>query len=205
MTRMAPGRDRSVSQVESEEVGLIRASQRGNQAAFEELVRRYQPKVFSIIVNILRDRRDVEDIAQQVFVKLYFALPNFHFRSSLGTWLYKITVNECYDYLRKQRTRPLAYSADLSEGETQRLDRLQDERAVTGLAEAERVELKELVSKLLARLSAEERVLLTLKEMEGFSIEEIAEITSMNENTVKVKLFRARGKLARLLRSKPRD
>lgn len=185
--------------MDAEETRLIQLSQQGDQAAFEELVRRYQPKVFSIIVNVLRDRREVEDIAQQVFVKLYFALPSFHFRSALSTWLYKITVNECYDYLRKQRARPLTTAADLGEGDLQRLERLEDERALASLAEAERVELKELVTKLLERLSPEERILLTLKELEGFSIEEIASITAMNQNTVKVKLFRARGRLAKEL------
>ena len=188
--------------MDAEEIRLIRLSQQGDQVAFEELVRRHQPKVFSIIANVLRDRREVEDIAQQVFVKLYFSLPGFRFRSTLSTWLYRITVNECYDYLRKQRARPLTTAADLTEGDTQRLERLEDERAATGLSEAERLELKEFVTKLLQGLSPGERILLTLKELEGLSIEEIASVTAMNENTVKVKLFRARAKLAKALGGK---
>lgn len=183
--------------MDAEETRLIQLSQQGDQGAFEDLVRRYQPKVFSIITNVLRHRRDVEDIAQQVFVKLYFALPHFHFRSALSTWLYKITVNECYDYLRKQRARPLVTAADLGEGDLRRLERLEDERALASLGEAEHLELKDLVTRLLEQLSPEERILLTLKEIEGFSIEEIASITAINHNTVKVKLFRARGRLAK--------
>ena len=202
---MSPWRERfrpsPPVEIEAGEAELIRRSQQGDQTAFEQLVRRYQPKVFSIIANVLRGSQEVEDIAQQVFLKLYFALPSFRFRSTLGTFLYRITVNECYDHLRKQRTRQALYAAELSEEEASKLERLEDERATSGLAEAERIELKETVAKLLARVSPEERILLTLKELEGFSIREIARVVEMNENTVKVKLFRARAKLARALRS----
>ena len=80
--------------------------------AFREIVERYQSKVYSIIYGILRNRNDAEDIAQQVFAKIYFSIKNFDFRSSLLTWIYKITVNECYDYLRKKRVRKLVYESD---------------------------------------------------------------------------------------------
>ena len=91
--------------------------------AFRELVDRYQNKVFSIIYGILRSRNDAEDISQQVFTKIYFSIGNFDFRSSLLTWIYKITVNECYDYLRKKKVRKLVYESDFSEEEAQRMER----------------------------------------------------------------------------------
>lgn len=198
-------RPRPAARVETEEAELIRRSQQGDQAAFAQLLRRYQPRVFSIIANLLRRPEEVEDLAQEVFLKLYFALPSFRFRSALGTFLYRITVNECYDYLRKQRLRAVVPAAELSEEQAKKLENLEDKRAISGLTAAERVELKQTVAKLLEQVSAEERVLLTLKELEGFSIQEIAGMVDMNENTVKVKLFRARAKLARVLRERRRS
>src|SRR5688572_5860909 len=91
----------------SEESNLVRRVQARDEMAFKEIVERYQTKVFSIIYGILRNHNDAEDISQQVFAKIYFSIGNFDFRSSLLTWIYKITVNECYDYLRKKRVRKL--------------------------------------------------------------------------------------------------
>jgi len=94
--------------------------------AFREVVERYQAKVFSIIYGILRNHNDAEDIAQQVFSKVYFSIRNFDFRSSLLTWIYKITVNECYDYLRKKRVRKLVYESDFSVEDAQRMESASD-------------------------------------------------------------------------------
>src|SRR5579872_4962768 len=105
----------------SEEAALVRRVQARDEIAFREIVDRYQSKVFSIIFGILRNHNDAEDIAQQVFSKIYFSIGNFDFRSSLLTWIYKITVNECYDYLRKKRVRKLVYESDFSEEDAQRI------------------------------------------------------------------------------------
>src|ERR1700682_4555285 len=106
----------------SEEAALVRRVQARDEMAFREVVERYQSKVFSIIFGILRNRNDAEDIAQQVFAKVYFSIKNFDFRSSLLTWIYKITVNECYDYLRKKRVRKLVYESDFSQEDAQRME-----------------------------------------------------------------------------------
>jgi len=81
----------------------VRLAQTGDKEAFEELVRRHQHRVFAVAGGILRRREDVEDIAQQVFVKAYFSIKRFDQRAAFSTWLYKITVNECWDLLRKKR------------------------------------------------------------------------------------------------------
>src|SRR5256885_7533468 len=104
------------------EGSLVQRAQSGEEAAFREIVERYQSKVFSIIHGIVRQHNDVEDIAQQVFAKVYFSIRNFDFRSSLITWIYKITVNECFDYLRKKKVRKLVYESDLSEDEVRRVE-----------------------------------------------------------------------------------
>ena len=178
------------------EGALVRRAQAGDQAAFQEIVERYQSKVFSIIHGIIRQRNDVEDIAQQVFTKIYFSMRNFDFRSSLVTWIYKITVNECFDYLRKKKVRKLVYESDMSEDEVRRVENSESgssrgSRADSALAR------RDYVVKLLERVSGEERELLMLKEVEGYSVEEMADRLKMNENTIKVKLFRARQKLVK--------
>jgi RNA polymerase sigma-70 factor, ECF subfamily len=180
----------------SQEGALVRRAQSGDEAAFREIVEHYQSKVFSIIHGIVRQRNDVEDIAQQVFAKVYFSLRNFDFRSSLITWIYKITVNECFDYLRKKKVRKLVYESDMSEDEVRRVENTEPSVDRTTPAD-ESLARHDYVLKLLARVSEEERNLLLLKEVEGHSVEELAEMTGMNENTIKVKLFRARQKLVK--------
>ncbi len=180
----------------SEEAALVRRVQAGDETAFREIVERYQSKVFSIIYGILRNRNDAEDIAQQVFAKIYFSIGSFDFRSSLLTWIYKITVNECYDYLRKKRVRKLVYESDFTEEDALRM--MNTEQPVEQVRAVDTVlAQRDLVMKLLERISEEERTLILLKEVEGHSVEELAEMTGLNQNTIKVKLFRARQKLLR--------
>jgi RNA polymerase sigma-70 factor (ECF subfamily) len=178
------------------EGALVRRAQSGDESAFREIVERYQSKVFSIIHGIVRQRNDVEDIAQQVFAKVYFSIRNFDFRSSLITWIYKITVNECFDYLRKKKVRKLVYESDMSEDEVRRVENTEpviDRSTRTDSTLARR----DYIVKLMDRVSDEEKQLLLLKEVEGYSVEELAGMLRMNENTIKVKLFRARQKLVK--------
>ena len=178
----------------SDEAILVRRVQAKDEIAFKEIVERYQSKVFSIIYGILRNHNDAEDIAQQVFAKIYFSIGNFDFRSSLLTWIYKITVNECYDYLRKKRVRKLVYESDFSEEDSLQMENSQTAQD-RGVAVDTTLERRDLLLKMLSKVSEEDRTLILLKEVEGHSVEELAEMTGMNENTIKVKLFRTRQKL----------
>jgi RNA polymerase sigma-70 factor, ECF subfamily len=180
----------------TDEAALVRRIQAKDEIAFREIVDRYQAKVFSIIYGILRNRNDAEDIAQQVFAKIYFSIKNFDFRSSLLTWIYKITVNECYDYLRKKRVRKLVYESDFSADDSLRVEHAEP-AADRAPGVDQRLAQHDLVFKLLSKISEEDRTLILLKEVEGHSVEELAEMTGMNENTIKVKLFRARQKLVK--------
>src|SRR5260370_35733215 len=144
------GRTR-VDHKNSEEAALVRRVQARDEMAFREVVERYQSKVVSIIYGILRNHNDAEDIAQQVVAKIYFSIKNFDFRSSLLTWIYKITVNECYDYLRKKRVRKLVYESDFSEEDTRRMqntDAATDQAAPVDTRLAQR----DLILKLLEKL-----------------------------------------------------
>src|SRR5437868_6785364 len=178
----------------SEEAALVRRVQARDEIAFREIVERYQAKIFSIIYGILRNHNDAEDIAQQVFSKIYFSIKNFDFRSSLLTWIYKITVNECYDYLRKKRVRKLVYESDFSDEDSQRMENSEPAMEQRPNIDST-LEKRDLALKLLAKVSEDDRTLILLKEVEGHSVEELAQMTGMNENTIKVKLFRTRQKL----------
>ena len=193
-TGVAPRARTRVDHKNSEEAALVRRVQARDEMAFREIVERYQSKVFSIIYGILRNRNDAEDISQQVFTKVYFSIRNFDFRSSLLTWIYKITVNECYDYLRKKRVRKLVYESDFSEEDAKRMEASGPATDASVPADT-RLAQRDLILKLLSKVSEEERNLILLKEVEGHSVEELAGLTGLNENTIKVKLFRTRQKL----------
>jgi RNA polymerase sigma-70 factor, ECF subfamily len=180
---------------------LVRRAQAEDREAFEELVRRHQHRVFAVAGGILRRREDVEDIAQQVFVKAYFSLKKFDQRAAFSTWLYKITVNECWDLLRKKKVRPLVYESDLSEEQARQVI-ASGEKKNPGPDVSQRIEARERVERLMEGLDERDRLMLILKEVEGFSIEEIAEVLSLNGNTVKVRLFRARRRVVSLAKKR---
>ena len=186
-----PARSR-VSQTDDRE--LVMQAQKGVSSAFEQLVFRHQQRVMAVVGGILRRREDVEDVAQQVFLKAYVSIRRFDMRSAFSTWLYKIAVNECWDYLRKKKVRPLSYEADLSEEQVRHVEQFVSSDAEAG--PGERAELREIVERLLGDLSEEDRMMLIMKEAQGFAVEEIGTMLGLNVNTVKVRLFRARRRLA---------
>jgi len=184
-----------------EERELVRLAQNGTPEAFEELVRRHQQRVFAVVCRILHRREDAEEVAQQVFLKAYVSIRRFDMRSAFSTWLYKIAVNECWDWLRKKKVRPLVYESELSTDQAHWLDTVaQSGRGPAG--PAQRAEAKEIVERLLSVLSEEDRHILLLKEVEGLSVQEIAEIFGLNVNTVKVRMFRARATMMETYRRK---
>jgi RNA polymerase sigma-70 factor (ECF subfamily) len=180
---------------------LVRAAQADDKEAFEELVRRHQHRVLAVAGGILRRREDAEEIAQQVFLKAYFSLKRFDQRAAFSTWLYKITVNECWDMLRKKKVRPLVYEADMSEEQAHQV-LASEEKGSTAPDISERLEARQRVERLLEGLDERDRLMLILKEVEGFAIEEIAEAVDLNANTVKVRLFRARRRIVALARKR---
>ncbi len=190
---------------QAKERELIRRAQSGETAAYEELLHAHQQRVFAVVGGILRRREDVEDVVQQVFIKVYVSIRQFDLRSTFSTWLYKIAVNECYDYLRKKRVRRLVYEADMSEEQVRQLEAFDSGMGTAPPADAsQRAEMRQLVGRLLDELQEEDRHMLVLKEVEGLSVEEISEALGINVNTVKVRMFRARGKLVDIYRKRLR-
>ena len=182
---------------------LVRRAQKDDKAAFEELVRRHQSRVCAVAGGILRNREDVEDIAQQVFMKAYFSLKRFDQRAAFSTWLYKITVNECWDLLRKRKVRPLVFEAEFSEEQARQYDGMEEK--ADGVPDvSERMALRQEVEELMECLEERDRMMLVMKEVQGFSVEEIAELMEINANTVKVRLFRARHRITERTRRRRR-
>ncbi|MCW5977302.1 MAG: sigma-70 family RNA polymerase sigma factor [Bryobacteraceae bacterium] len=169
---------------------LIRRVQDGDDVAFNELVQQYRKRILGTIARIIGRPEDVEDVGQEVFVRLYFSIDQLRTPEVFEPWLYRLTVNAAYDYLRKQRRRSEARLADLSDQQILLAD------AAAGSREAaekhRRTQVRDTVQALLAEISEEDRVLLTLKEIEQLSLKQLENIYRVNENALKVRLFRAR-------------
>jgi len=187
----------------SDERQIVRRAQKGDKAAFELLVQRHRHRVFAVARGIVKRQEDVEDIAQQVFVKAYFSLKRFDQRAAFSTWLYKITVNECWDLLRKRKARPLVYEADFNDEQFSQYSAIERE-AENGPDASERLANRQQVDDLLDQVDPRDRAMLVLKEVEGFSVEQIAESLGLNANTVKVRLFRARRRIVEYARREKR-
>src|SRR5258708_820690 len=200
----ATGAGEPLTPAEQEKL-LVRRAQDGDVGAYEDLVRTHQHRVLAVVGGILRGSEDVEDVAQQALAKAYFSIRRFDLRSAFGTWLYKIAVNECWDYLRKKKVRRLVYEADMSEEQVRKLDSVPEhsfgDRRPHGDA-GSRVEQRQLVERLLGELDEKDQIMLVMKEVEGFSVEEIGDVLGLNVNTVKVRLFRARGRLVEIYRKR---
>jgi RNA polymerase sigma-70 factor, ECF subfamily len=168
----------------------IKRAQAGDSAAFNEIVTAYRKRILGTITRLIARPEDVEDVAQEVFLRLYFSLDQLRTAEVFEPWLYRLTVNAAYDYLRKQRRRQEYRMSDLSEQQMIMADAVAGGRADSDQREAKKT--RETVDALLGAVSEADRILLMLKELEGLSLKELEKIYNINENALKVRLFRAR-------------
>ncbi len=182
--------------MERTEAELIAAAVNGDAASFEPLVQKYSPRVFATARRYARLEREVEDIAQEVWVKAFQKLGSFRGESPFEHWLMRLAVRTCYDFLRAhQRNRESAFS-ELSEPEDDWLERFAAAPdAVNEHADA----AKQLVDRILARMSPAGRLIITLLEIEDRSVKEIAQLTGWSVPLVKVRAFRARAEMRKIL------
>jgi RNA polymerase sigma-70 factor (ECF subfamily) len=169
---------------------LIERAQKGDSAAFNEIVTAYRKRIMGTITRLISRPEDVEDVAQEVFVRLYFSLDQLRTATVFEPWLHRLTQNAAYDYLRKQRRRQEFRMSDLSEQQVVMADAM-----AGGKAEQDQQynkKIRESVDALLGAVSEADRVLLVQKEVEGLSLKELEKIYKVNENALKVRLFRAR-------------
>lgn len=182
--------------MEPSESELIAAVLKGDSASFEPLVQRYQARVFATARRYARRESEVEDIVQEVFIKAYQKLGSFRGEAPFEHWLMRLAVRTCYDFLRShQRNREMAFS-ELSEPEQDWLDRfVTDPSSASEHADAAR----QLVNKILERLSPANRLIITLLEIEDRSVKEISALTGWSVPLVKVRAFRARAEMKKIL------
>jgi RNA polymerase sigma-70 factor, ECF subfamily len=176
---------------------IIQRAQQGDDGAFNQIVQAYRKRILGTIARLIGHPEDVEDVGQEVFVRLYYSLEQLRAPEVFEPWLYRLTVNAAYDHLRRQRRRPESRMADLAEAQVELADAAESGRKMA--AEQEKRQLQELVETLLSGVSEQDQILLKLKEVEGLSLKELEKIYNTNENALKVRLYRARQRVLRAL------
>ena len=179
---------------------LVERVQRGDKAAFDLLVVKYQRKIFRLLSRLIRDSAEIEDVAQEAFVKAYRALPNFRGDSAFYTWLYRIAINTAKNYLVSQgRRAPTSTQADVEDAETfDDGDHLRDLNTPDSMLVTKQV--GDAVNRAIDQLPEDLRTAIVLRELEGLSYEEIAESMQCPIGTVRSRIFRAREAIALELR-----
>jgi RNA polymerase sigma-70 factor (ECF subfamily) len=177
---------------------LVAAAGAGDEAAFEQLFERHRRRVARTAGRFFSQRDQIEEIIQDSFTKAYFALSTYHgtHEASFRAWLTQITVNTCYDQLRRARRRPEHAVEEFDDNEAHKF--AGQLRAAASDVESALIS-RDLAVKLLARLSPDDRLVLTLLDVEGFSVAEIAELTKWSVSKVKVRAHRARAHLRRVV------
>ena len=184
---------------EQSDLALVERVQRGERAAFDVLVLRYQQKVLKLIMRYVRDTMEAEDIAQEAFIKAYRALPSFRGDSAFYTWLYRIAINTAKNSLVSTKRRPIDYDLDLQDPTQYALQaRLTDSETPEHLVLTD--EIRETVNGAMAELPEDLRTAIVLREIDGLSYEEIAASMDCPVGTVRSRIFRAREAIDRKLR-----
>ena len=181
---------------------LIEAVLKGDSASFEPLIQKYQPRIFATARRYARRDSEVEDIVQEVFIKAFQKLSSFRGEAPFEHWLMRLAVRTCYDFLRAhQRNRETAFT-ELSEPENDWLERFKvDPDGASDHADA----AKQLIEKIMDQLSPPAKLIITLLEIEDRSVKEIAEITGWSVPLVKVRAFRARAEMKKILAKMTKD
>ncbi len=188
--------------VERDDEALVAAVRAGDTASFEELVRKYQPRVFASARRYARRESEIEDIVQEVFIKAFQKLDSFRGEAPFEHWLMRLAVRTCYDFLRGHQRNRESHFSDLSEPEQDWLDRFVEEPdSAPESADAARA----LVNRLIEMLSPKARLIITLLEIEERSVKEIAALTGWSVPLVKVRAFRARAEMRKCLQQLKRE
>jgi len=176
---------------------LIQQAQKGDEAAFNQVVTAYRRRILGTISRLINHPEDVEDVGQEVFLRLYYSLDQLRTPEVFEPWLYRLTVNAAYDYLRKSKRRKESRMCDLSEQQVVQADAVASSQANSN--DLQKQQTRSYVEELLSTLSAEDRVLLLMKEVEGLSLREMEQVYNVNETALKVRLFRARQRVLKAL------
>lgn len=174
------------------DIGLVSASREGDMAAYDQLVRRYQARIYATIYHMTSNHEDANDLAQETFIKAYSALKTFKGDSSFYTWVYRIAVNKTINFLKTRKNKTQLSLNDLDFNAEHDPDLLALVSEKTPRRDAALKELQEKLNAALLKLSETHRLVVTLHDVQGLSHEEIAEIMDCNTGTVRSRLFYAR-------------
>jgi RNA polymerase sigma-70 factor (ECF subfamily) len=186
------------SDAAEDDVRLIQEFKSGKEAAFTQLVQKYQQPVFNLLYHYSGRRQDVEDLAQEVFIKVYTNLMKFETRAAFRTWLYRIALNVSIDHARKQKRRRMLSLEGLTDWARERLA-FRAATAPSPHSATERHELETQIQLGLEALPEDFRQVLVLRDIEGMEYDDIAAILGWQLGTVKSRLFRARQRLRKFL------
>lgn len=175
---------------------LARLAREGDESAFEEIMRRYSPRVFSVASRFFRQRSLVEEAAQEIFLKAFSELGSYEGRGSMEGWLTRIATNTCLNQLRSAKRRPELTASDLSEDESAWLDSKMADAATERHRSTERsLVAADLAGRVLQGLAPDDQLVLTMIDGEDASVKDVAEMTGWSESKVKVQAFRARRRM----------
>lgn len=196
LNRQTPGTLPYSPQMEQTDPEIIAEVLRGKSESFEPLVQKYSPRVFATARRYARRESEVEDIVQEVWTKAYQKLSSFRGDAPFEHWLMRLAVHTCYDFLRAhQRNRETTFS-EISEPETDWLERF---AAAPASVDEHALAAKQLIERVLEQLSPAARMVITLLEIEEWSVKEISELTGWSVPLVKVRAFRARAEMRKIL------
>jgi RNA polymerase sigma-70 factor, ECF subfamily len=178
---------------------LVDRCKKGEELAFEELVRKYQQTIFNLVYHNMGYTNDIEDISQKVFSKVYFSLPKFDNRRPFIPWLYRIALNQCYDELRRARRRKIHTFTELSLVDTDSIEKLMNQNDSQPGSDEDSKEMYALLRKTLDQLPAPQRTAILLRDIEYIAYNQMAEILQCTEQAARLKVFRARARLKELM------
>lgn len=177
---------------------LLERVRDGEEAAWQQLVDTISPLVFKIIRNQVRRTSDHEDLGQEAFTKIFLKLNQFVGKQPFHHWVSRVTINTCYDWLRKQKVRPLSSFSDLGETQAEIVEKTLT--AESSDQEEDLAAMRDLLERLISSLKPREQIVIRLLDLEENSVKEVCEVTGWGESKVKVTAMRARKKLAEQLK-----
>jgi RNA polymerase sigma-70 factor (ECF subfamily) len=178
---------------------LVTRCRTGDPRAFEELVHKYQQTVLNLAYHYIGYQSEIEDVAQKIFIKVYFSLRKFDINRPFLPWLYRIAINQCYDELRKMRRRKVHTFSELSADETVNIENLLSRNAISQASDGVLEDMHALLYSALNQLPDRQRLAVILRDLEALPYAEVAKILKCSQQAVRLKVFRARARLRKLI------
>ncbi len=178
---------------------LIARCQAGDSLAFEELVAKYQQTVLNLVYHYIGPRGEIEDAAQKILVKVYFSLPKFDNKRPFFPWLYRIAINQCYDEIRRARRHKTHTFTELDLEDPESIERLIRQAESPHHSDENRQEMQALLHRMLDQLPDQQRTAIVLRDIETVPYSQVAAILKCTEQAARLKVFRARARLKKLV------